>query len=366
MTDPLPALLDDRAAYKARLEQILPQWITGTTASANDIAAAVAFVLAYCGSLDGARPIRPSTVTWMRDGIAAFRGDDDRRAYYTAAMRSKRAVEALCEEWGVVEARGWYADNTREPIRDETLRTWAENGALRIGAAVETTSPGARYTLAPEFAALLDPALQGDALEAAIEEWQKSHLSPTGRARAVRAHARAKAGEAVTVQLPGGGTRDLHPGTSSHIIRGVIEEFAPARLSDPAVIFISQSGEKINVVDDALLRRLGLPVDQQRLLPDLLLADLDPALDELWLVEVVATDGAIGDERKADLLDWATSHGVRSDRCRFLTGFASRTDPSFKRLLPRLARGSYAWFLDEPDGLLAWADLTPSLRPAPR
>ncbi|GAA1242585.1 BsuBI/PstI family type II restriction endonuclease [Oryzihumus leptocrescens] len=353
----LPALLADRTAYKARLEQILPASITGTTASANEIAAAVAFTMMYVGAVDGHRPIRPSTVAWMRDGIAARRDDADRQAYYLAALRSKQAVDAQCHAWGLTETRSWYADNSREPIRDETLRTWADNGALVSGSGVQTTSSAPRYTLHPDFAALFDPTLTGEKLDTAIKDWQSRHLTLTGRARAARAHAAARAEEAVVVHLPDGGTRELHIGASSEIIRGVIEQFAPVRLGDPVVIFVSQSGEKVNVLDEALLKRLGLPVDQQRLLPDLLLADLDPARDALWLVEVVATDGPITEERRAALLGWATDHGVSPDRCRFLTAFESRTAAPFKKAVPQLARGSYAWFLDEPDGLLAWEDL---------
>ncbi|HZD14495.1 MAG TPA: hypothetical protein VE196_05080 [Pseudonocardiaceae bacterium] len=61
--------------------------------------------------------------------------------------------------------------------------------------------------------------------------------------------------------------------------------------------------------------------------------------------------------RKQLFLRWATDHGVLAERCRFLTAFASRTSSEAKKALPRLARGTYAWFLDEPDGVLSWEDL---------
>jgi len=353
----LPVLLADRAAYKARLEAILPQVITGTTASANDIAAAAGFVLMYVAAIEGQNPVRPSTVIWMSAPLGeSHRSDKDRRAYYKAAMRSERAVVELCQRWGT-DHRPWYANNSREPLRDETFRTWAENGVLLSGAGVGTTSPGARYTLSRDFARLLDPGLTGDDLDAAINTWQDRHLSPTGRARAQRARAAVQAGSEVVVNLPGGQTRTLHTGLSSEILKGVIEQFAPVALRDPAVVFISQPGEKVEPVDGQLLQVLGLPIDQQRLLPDCLLADLAEDRDTLWLVEVVATDGPVTEERKATFLTWATQHGVRAVRCRFLTAFASRTAGPFKRLVPQLARGSYAWFLDEPDAVLSWEEL---------
>jgi hypothetical protein len=56
----------------------------------------------------------------------------------------------------------WYADNTREPIRDETLR----DGLVAVGAVVRredlpTTSGAPRYALKLDFAALFDPIIEG-------------------------------------------------------------------------------------------------------------------------------------------------------------------------------------------------------------
>jgi hypothetical protein len=352
----LPDLLPDREAYQQRLEQIVPQSITGVTDTANPAAAATAFTMMYVGAVNGTNPIRPSTVTWMSDEIAAHRDEAERRGYYKAAMRSEKAVLDYCALSGFERGPSWYAKDSREPIRDQSIKALIENGAVIVTANVQTTAQTARYTFTPEFAALLSPDLTGDALTEAIVAWQRKHLTPTGRARARRQYERERAAAGVSVRLPDGTTRVLHVGQSSEILKGVIEQFT-ARLLDPSVIFISQSGEKINVVDDALLKRLGLPVDQQRLLPDCLIADLDPARDEFWFVEIVASDGPLTDARKARFLEWAISHGLNAGRCHFLTAFASRTSGEAKKALPVLARGSYGWFADEPDALLSWEDL---------
>lgn len=360
----LPALLADRAAYKTRLEMILPQSITGTTHSANDAAAAVAFVMMYVGAIGGHNPVRPSTVYWMRDSVAEHRTDAERLAYYQASLRSERSVDKVQADWGTPPSDLWYKTNSRESIRDDTIGAWMNDGAATDTGAVVTTSSHARYTLTPGFAALLDPALTGEDLDAAIENWQKLNLSVTGKARAAHARAAAIAATAVTVTLPDGSARSLHVGLSSEIIKGVIEKFAGSYLSEPAVIFISQSGEKVNVVDGALLGHLGLPIDQQTLLPDLLLMDLDPERDHVWMIEVVATDGPIDESRRAALMDWATTHSVRPEQCRFLTAFASRTAGAFKKAVPQIARDSYGWFLDEPDALLTWTDLSSGTGPS--
>jgi BsuBI/PstI restriction endonuclease domain/BsuBI/PstI restriction endonuclease HTH domain len=355
--EPLPELLSDRRAYKERLERILPASITGTSASANEIAAAAAFVFVYIGAINRRRLLRPSMVIRMSDQVAMRRTPEERLAWFNAMQRSARAVDSLYEAWGLGRHAPWYQDNSREGIRDETFPAWENNGALIVDRTVPTTSSRGRYSLTTDFAALFDPAMTGDDLTIAITAWQQQHLDAIARVRAQRQRRRDRDAAGISVVLPGGGTRTLDAGPSSVILRGVIEEFTKT-LSDPSVIFISQSGEKVNVVDEALLHQLRLLVNQRTLLPDCLIADLDPTRNELWFVEVVASDGPINEERKQLFTDWAVSHQITTSRCRFLTAFTSRTSREAKKALPVLARGTYAWFLDEPQGILSWEELT--------
>lgn len=76
----LPALLEDREAYLERLQAIVPSDLTGTTATANPIAAAAALTLMYTGAIDGQNPVRPLALMRMNEEIAAHRTDDERRA----------------------------------------------------------------------------------------------------------------------------------------------------------------------------------------------------------------------------------------------------------------------------------------------
>jgi hypothetical protein len=355
----LPALLPTREAYQQRLELILPSAITGVTYTANPAAAAIAFTTMYVGAIGHAHPIRPTTVTWMSDAIAAHRADEERKAYYTAAISKagERAVKDLCAAAGYDRGESWYANNSREPVRDESLNALKENGAILVLTDVPTTSSRPRWSLEPGFAALFDPELTGEQLEAAITQWQSAHLTPTGRRRAALLSDPSRSAGSITVHLPGGGTRTLHPGISSVILKGVVEQFAVTRLQLPNVLFISQPGEKVNLLDGQGLSDMGLHVDQAVLLPDCIIADLAEDKDEIWFIEIVATDGPITEKRRQDLLEWATSHNHPAERCRFLTAFESRTASAAKKALPQVARGSHAWFADEPDGLLSWNDL---------
>jgi BsuBI/PstI restriction endonuclease domain len=207
--------------------------------------------------------------------------------------------------------------------------------------------------LSASFAALFDPRLSGNVLDEAITRWRASQLSPSAPARVTllsRAVVSSKQG--VLVTFPNGETRRLAPGPSSVITKAVIEEFAPQFLGRPGVIWLSESQAKVVARDDDLATRLGLRIDAQRNLPDMLLVDLGPAEPLLVFVEVVATNGAITVERQMVLRTIATDAGYRPDQIAFVSAFLDRDSPGFNKTVSRLAWGSFAWFVCDPDRLV--------------
>lgn len=347
---------------RRRLELIFPRAAFDSVLSSPAAGAAVAamvYVDAVVPADEGAAPVawaRPSTCTWMSDNVLRHNSDEERVAWRAAAERTKKAVVNLLAEWGEsFEPR--YADNTRENLRDETFRDWLEHGALRQRPGVPTSSGLGRWALSATFADLFDPALMGDRLDVAIDAWREANMGPGPRLRAARAADRADREHQVVVQLPGGGSRSLEPGQASLILKGVIEEWAPRRLRDPVVVTISEPGDKIFTGDAGTLRRLGIRIDLSRVLPDAVIADLGEDPVAFWVIEAVATNGPITDQRRAKLLAWAEEQGIRAAECCFLSAFISRTDAAARRRLKDLASGSFAWYADEPEHELAWYEL---------
>jgi hypothetical protein len=258
--------------------------------------------------------------------------------------------------WPGIRTTGsrWYADNTREPIRDETLR----EGLLAVGAALArtdlpTTSSKPRYALQAGFAALFAPDLSGPALDEAIVEWQRAHLSKGALARiALRRRGAASSSDGVMGAFPNGETRRLAPGPSSEIARAVIETFASRFLQQPVVLWLSESGNKVVARDDALASEIGLKIEADRNLPDIILVDLGPADPLLLFVEVVATDGPVSQRRRDALLALTETAGFDSARVAFLTAYAERDAAAFKKTVSALAWGSFAWFASEPGNLV--------------
>lgn len=343
MLPPLPEIPE----IQSRLQAIFPEGSPRRNYCVREMAARTVFVMLYIGAVEGSGAwIGPKHVVRMGDSRAADLSDAARRTY----------AEVIEKPGSAPPRDRWYQDNTREPIRDETLR----DGLVRAGAVVTrpglpTTSAKPRYALQPAFAGLFDPGLNGQLLATAIAAWQDHHFSAAGLARVrLRGRAASATGTKVLVTLPNGETRQMEAGPSSIISKAVIEVFAKRFLGDPAVLWISESGNKVVQRDNALASELGLSIETDRLLPDTILVDLAPALPLVVFVEAVATDGPVTEARREALLGLLTAAGFKPEQAAFVSAFEDRDTAAFRKALADLAWGSFAWCLSEPDHVIAF------------
>ena len=129
----------------------------------------------------------------------------------------------------------------------------------------------------------------------------------------------ASATDRVEVLLPNRTIRRLSQGPSSILSKAVVEIFAPAFLFKPAVLLLSESGDKIVAQEERMMASIGLRIDRAKLLPDIILFDVEPDRELLVFVEVVATDGPVSEGRREALLEIAKGarvppSGSRSSR----------------------------------------------------
>ena len=340
---PLPPLLPVADIHE-RLQTIFPEGTANRNYMTREIAAKTVFVMLYTGAVDGTdRWLRPDQVTRMTNRQSALTADTNRDAW---------AIDSVRQTGGHIDGR-WYAANTREPIRDETLR----DGLVRVGAVREreglpTTSPRGRYAVTVGFMALFNPDLTGDALRVAVREWQQAELTAGALARvAIMRRAAAREGR-VLVTFPNGETRHMEPGLSSVISKAVVEDFASRFLEDPNVIWLSESRNHVVARDDGLAQDIGLTIQADRYLPDLILVDLGPAEPLLVFVEVVATAGPVSEARRTALITVATDGGFNEEQVAFVTAYTDRDSRVFKRSVSALAWQSFAWFMSEPEHIV--------------
>lgn len=328
-----------------RLPLIFPEGMPDRNYLVRDLAASTIYVALYIGAVQGDEIyLAPKHVYRMSDEQAEMASPVERAAYASDVMKPG----------GRAPGTQWYADNSRESIRDETLR----EGFVVVGAATEkadvpTTSGKGRYALQPAFVALFDPALTGDALTAAIAAWQATALNRGALARiALVRRGAAAGGTHVTVTFPNGETRRMKPGPSSIITKAVVEVFAPRFLQTPSVLFLSESGNKVVSRDDALAKSIGVQIKADKNLPDTILVDLGPDHPKLVFVEAVASDGPISVRRMQALQELAEAAGFPPEHIAYVTAYQDRSGAPFKKTVDALAWGSYAWFVSEPEGLV--------------
>lgn len=338
----------------ARLQIIFPEGTEQRTYLVREMSAKTIFTALYADAIEGHnRWIRPNQVCRMTTAQAMQTDDFSRDQWFGRSSRNGYQPQI-----GIV----WFADTTREPIRDETIG----EGLLPIRAMIErpdlpTTSSKGRYALQADFAALFNPALDDGEFESLAEAWRNQHLSKTARARqALIAEGALIREEGVSVRFPNGETRQLAPGASSVISKAVIETFAPRFLCHPHVLWLSESGNKVVARDEKLAKALGIEIDPSKSLPDIILVDLgeDTGGGDLVVIfaEVVATDGPINRQRKALLTQMAIEAGFEEEHLAFMTAFMDRSVPAFRKAIIEIAWGSFIWFISEPDHLIEMKD----------
>lgn len=348
----LPPLCDVEDIHE-RLHVIFPEGTPQRGYCTREMAARIVFVMLYIGAVEGSGVwMAPKHVYRMGNRQSARRSDAKRNAYVAAVMKPGF----------VAPADRWFQDNTREPIRDETLRDGlARLGAVVVLAGVPTTSSKGRYALQSGFASLFNPALRNGPLQAAIEAWQERYLSAGALARVhLLQHSARAARSKVLVTLPSGETRQMEAGPSSVITKAVVEVFARRFLADPAVLWISESGNKIIQRDEKLAQALGLKIESDKLLPDTILVDLGPAEPLIVFVEAVATDGAITEARRGALLELISKAGFKPHQAAFVTAFRDRNHAAFRKAVANLAWGSFVWCLSEPEHVIALDGMVPA------
>lgn len=333
---------------QSRLPVIFPAGTANRDHSIWPIAAKTIFVMLYANAVEGQGYwLRPDQVSRMTDAQAAQIDDEARLAWTQASTRPGK---------GEIPGR-WYAVNTRESIRDDTIRySLIQNAAVIERPGLATTSPAGRYALQADFAALLDPALDEATFMAKAELWREKYLNVGSLARiALNRQGAVDASDRVLVTFPNKETRSLTPGPSTDIVKAVIEVFAPKFLAKPGVISLSESSNKVVARDDQLAKLIGLNIVMDKNLPDVVLVDLGPEHPLLVFVEVVASDGPINEMRKTALLDLATGAGFPSEHVAFVTAYLDRSVKPFKKTVDSLAWGTYAWFASEPDRLVVFS-----------
>ncbi len=359
--------LPELSIIRDRLLRIFPTSAPEARRAASRSAPQSLFVFLYAFAIDGVTDhcLRPMMVTTMSDAQGRRFKVDERIAWWRQAAAARGADHNPPDRW--------FAQDTRETIRDETFRVWRDLGAV-LELPLPTTSSRPRWRLERSFADLFDPELDDARLNQAIDEWRRNHLTPAALARVALHSAQSRAATGAAVRLPDGSSRVIEIGPSTPLLKAAVEEFAPRFLAQPVVLLATESRQRLAYQHEQQLRLIGLRPDV-RIMPDLLLADLGCDKLRFVFLECVATDGPMNAGRVDALRSWIVEEGFGDAEAAFGTVFLDRGESVFRRFAGELAWGSLAWFVSEPDHLMAlydggainqWGTLASLVRPLER
>lgn len=251
--------------------------------------------------------------------------------------------------WRTAELMQWlrdhydidYAPNTRETIRRQTLHQFVDAGFVLYNPdnpQRAVNSPANCYQLAPAALDLL--RLHGtDGFDEAVAAYL------IARPGLVARYAKSRGMEQLPVTLADGTTITLTAGGQNVLIKAMLEEFCPRWTPGGHVLYVGDAGKKDPIFDERGFSDLGVSLDKQGKLPDLVVF----LADRNWLVlmEAARSHGPVDGKRHGELrkLFADCTAGLV-----FVSCFRSRGE--MRKYLADVAWETEVWCADAPEHLV--------------
>ena len=151
--------------------------------------------------------------------------------------------------------------------------------------------------------------------------------------------------EMVPVSMPDGSLFRLSPEKHNAVEAAIIEQFAPRFTPGAVVLYLDDSTDMELASAQPIMTKLGIPLDQRRKLPTVML--WDQKRNWLFLIEVVATHSSMSPKRVNELnkmLENCTAGKL------FVSVFSDMDE--FNDHLENIAWKTHAWLADVPDHMI--------------
>jgi len=234
-----------------------------------------------------------------------------------------------------------YAPNTRETIRDEAVKHFADAGMILRNPddpGRPTNSGKTVYQVEPHALELLSSFGSPD-WKPKLTAYLKSREKIRAELQRDRQLAR------IPVQLPSGKTISISPGGQNPLIKTVIEEFCPRFAPGGTVVYIGDAENKFLHLDTAYLKSLGVAIPASAIIPDVVIHD--SRRNWLLLIEAVTSAGPVDGKRRKELKELFT--GSKAGLV-FVTAFASRE--TMRSFLTQISWETEVWIAENPDHLI--------------
>jgi len=230
-----------------------------------------------------------------------------------------------------------YAENTRETIRRQTLHQF-EQAAVAVrnpdDPSRPTNSPNNVYKASDEALEAIRKYGTHE-WKGAIEKFVKS------KGRLIDLYDKRKKALYSSVKLPDGTSLDFTPGKHNQLQIKILQAFRAQFCPDSKIVYVGDAAQKLLHKDDALLKKLNIPITEHDKLPDVVLFDESKNL--LFMIEAVTSHGPLSPKRQIELEK--TLSGCKAKRV-YISAFPDFRE--FKRHLDNIAWETEVWVEENP------------------
>jgi len=245
-------------------------------------------------------------------------------------------IDFLRQAYGIT-----YAPNTRETIRDESIKYFAEAGLL-----IRNPDDPARPTNSGKTVYQIEQQALETTRSYGTGPWEEllaKYLAERDDILAELARRRSLA--RIPVRIAPGKDASLSPGEQNPLIKAVVEDFCARFTPGANVIYIGDTEGKFLIFDNAALHRLGVDIAAPEKMPDVVVHFA--AKNWLVLIEAVASAGPVDGKRRLELK--RLFKGSRAGLV-FVTAFESRA--TMRSFLGQISWESEVWISEDPDHLI--------------
>jgi hypothetical protein len=235
-----------------------------------------------------------------------------------------------------------YAENTRETVRDESIKPMLAAGLL-----LHNPDQPDRAVNSPKNCYQIDEHALALLRCYGSKHW-KTKLGNylADRETLVVRYAKEREMHRIPLKVRAGHELTLSAGEHSELIRKIIEQFAPRFVPGGELVYVGDTGAKWGYFDRELLETLGVRVAHHGKMPDVVIY----YREKNWLIlaEAVASSGPVDGRRQTELS--ALFEGCKAGLV-FVTAFPNRGE-IMRKFLSVVAWETEVWCASDPTHLI--------------
>jgi adenine-specific DNA-methyltransferase len=234
-----------------------------------------------------------------------------------------------------------YAPNTRETVRRQTVHQFIQIGLVIPNPDMPLrpiNSPNTRYQIEPGAIKLIQSYGSVD-WDGNYRQYMKTSTE------IARLQLRERAMTLIPVTMPDGVELTLTAGSHNELIKKIIESFCPRFTPGGKVIYVGDTGSKLNEHEQHYFKNLDINIDKHGKMPDIVIY----LAEKNWLVliEAVTSHGPIDKKRHNELSSLFT--GTKYSLV-YITAFETRK--TMLKYLSEIDWETEVWVAESPSHLI--------------